>query len=306
MAISYDYYRIFYHVAETHSFTKAAEVLGNNQPNITRCMNVLEQQLGCKLFIRSNRGIRLTPEGERLYYRVAVAFEQLRLGEEEIERDCSLETGTISIGVSDSAMHLLLVDTLSSFHEKYPGVHLRISNDTVPQTIAGLVRNSIDYALVNTPINISSPLKATELLSFREILICGKKYRDLAEKPRHLSEILPYSFICLRSDTSAREFYQKLFFDHNLRLRVDMEVFTSDQILPLVKANLGIGFFPEAVAKEELEAGEIYKVDLIEDIPERSICLIEDTSRPQSIAMKAMKELICGAGIKKGTNNNDI
>ncbi len=292
MAISYDYYRIFYHVAESHSFTKAAEILGNNQPNITRCMNVLEQQLGCKLFIRSNRGIRLTPEGEKLFYRVSAAFEQLRLGEEEIERDCSLETGTISIGVSDSAMHLLLIDKLSAFHEQYPGVHLRISNDTVPQTIAGLIRNSIDYALVNTPISISSPLKAVNLLPFKEVLICGSKYKELASKPRHLSEILPYSFICLRGGTSAREFYQKLFFEHDLRLRVDMEVFTSDQILPMVKANLGVGFFPEAVAEEAIKEGDIYKVDIIEHIPERFICLIEDTSRPQSIAMKAMRDMI--------------
>ena len=60
---TYDYYRIFYHVAQQHSFTKAAEVLHNNQPNITRCMNNLETELGCHLFVRSNRGVSLTPEG---------------------------------------------------------------------------------------------------------------------------------------------------------------------------------------------------------------------------------------------------
>ena len=59
---TYDYYRIFYHVAQHHSFTKAAEVLHNNQPNITRCMNNLETELGCHLFVRSNRGVSLTPE----------------------------------------------------------------------------------------------------------------------------------------------------------------------------------------------------------------------------------------------------
>ena len=63
MAVPYDYYRIFYYVAQCKSFTRAAEVLGNNQPNITRCMNNLEQGLGCKLFIRTNRGISLMPEG---------------------------------------------------------------------------------------------------------------------------------------------------------------------------------------------------------------------------------------------------
>ena len=67
MAVPYDYYRIFYYVAQHKSFTKAAEALGNNQPNITRCMNNLEQDLGCKLFVRTNHGVSLTPEGQRLY-----------------------------------------------------------------------------------------------------------------------------------------------------------------------------------------------------------------------------------------------
>ena len=61
---NYDYYRIFYYVAQYQSFTKAAEMLRNNQPNITRYINNLESELGCKLFIRSNRGVKLTPEGE--------------------------------------------------------------------------------------------------------------------------------------------------------------------------------------------------------------------------------------------------
>ena len=55
--ITFDYYRIFYFVAKYKSFTKAAEVLQNSQPNISRCMGNLEQELECKLFMRSNRGI---------------------------------------------------------------------------------------------------------------------------------------------------------------------------------------------------------------------------------------------------------
>lgn len=65
--ITFDYYRIFYFVAKYKSFTKAAEVLQNSQPNISRCMGNLEQELECKLFMRSNRGIILTPEGKKLY-----------------------------------------------------------------------------------------------------------------------------------------------------------------------------------------------------------------------------------------------
>ena len=66
MYVDWDYYKIFYYVAKYQNFTKAARVLGSNQPNITHTMNKLEDQLHCVLFIRSNRGVTLTPEGENL------------------------------------------------------------------------------------------------------------------------------------------------------------------------------------------------------------------------------------------------
>lgn len=67
MNVNFEYYRIFYYVAKYHNFTKAAHTLGSSQPNVTRAMNCLEQQINTTLFVRTNRGIQLTPEGEKLY-----------------------------------------------------------------------------------------------------------------------------------------------------------------------------------------------------------------------------------------------
>ena len=136
--ITYDYYRIFYFVARYKSFTKAAKMLGNNQPNITRCMNILEQELKCTLFLRSNRGISLTPEGKKLYEHVAIAYEQLQIGEEEIRQNGELENGLVSIGASENALRLVLLSRLEKFHEQYPHVRLRISNHSTPQAIQAL------------------------------------------------------------------------------------------------------------------------------------------------------------------------
>ena len=84
MDISYDYYRTFYYVAKYKSFTGAAEALLNSQPNITRTMKKLEKELGCTLFVRQRHGIALTPEGEKLYAHISVAFEHISYGEQEI------------------------------------------------------------------------------------------------------------------------------------------------------------------------------------------------------------------------------
>ena len=292
MAVPYDYYRIFYYVAQHKSFTRAAEALGNNQPNITRCMNNLEQDLGCKLFVRTNHGVSLTPEGERLYSRAAVAVEQLRLGENEIRADCGLEAGSISIAASETALHLLLLDRLDAFHRRYPGVHLRITNDSTPRAMEALLHGQVDCAVVTTPVRVKKPLRETPLLSFREILLCGPDFRYLAAEPRRLRDVEPCPFVCLGSGTSTFSFYQRLFLKHDLAFHVDMEAATMDQVLPMVQHNLGIGFYPEPMAAAALADRSVTPVHLSVQVPERSVSLIEDLARPQSVAMKALKKML--------------
>lgn len=91
MNVNFEYYKIFYYVAKYNNFTKAAHVLNNSQPNITRAMNCLEHELNCTLFVRTNRGVCLTPEGERLFTRVSAAMTQLQLAEEELSDSVRLE-----------------------------------------------------------------------------------------------------------------------------------------------------------------------------------------------------------------------
>ena len=292
MAITYDYYRLFYYVAQCRSFTRAATVLENNQPNITRCMNNLEQELGCKLFVRSHRGVSLTPEGERLYQRVAAAYEQLRLGEEEIQRDSSLESGTLFVGVSEAALHLTLLEKLSAFHDRYPGVRLRLTNDSTPQAIAALRGGHADFAVVTTPFQAPKPLRSTPLLRFREILVCGRQHQELARVPVSLRDLAGQSFICIGSGSGTYDFYQELFTRNNLPFRVDMEAATMDQVLPMVQHNLGIGFYPEPMAAAALADRSVTPVHLSVQVPERSVSLIEDLSRPPSVAMKALKKML--------------
>ena len=97
MDIALDYYRIFEAVARHRSFTRAAEALVNSQPNLTRAVHNLEAELGCRLFLRSSRGVELTPEGEALYAHVTAAMEQLRAGEAELQRQRELRSGMVSI-----------------------------------------------------------------------------------------------------------------------------------------------------------------------------------------------------------------
>lgn len=292
MEITYDYYRIFYYVAKYKSFTRAAEILMSNQPNITKFINNLEEQLGCKLFVRSNRGSTLTPEGEKLYAHVAIAYEQLRAAELEISNEKSLKSGRITIGVSETALHGILLSVLKRFHTAYPGIRLCIYNHSTPQAIQALKSGIIDFAVVTTPTDIKKPFKETILKKFQEVLAGGSQYAFLANKTHKISELMQYPLICLGRSTKTYEFYNRLYLEHGLILQPDTETTTADQILPLIKAGLGIGFIPQIFAQDAIESGDIFKIELSDEIPLRAICLVEDTSRHLSIAADAFKQVL--------------
>ena len=151
MYVDWEYYKIFYYVAKYQNFTKAARVLGSNQPNITHTMNKLEAQLHCVLFIRSNRGVTLTPEGETLYARIASAAVQIQDAEAELSASTTLTHGTISISATETALNIYLSERLREFHAHYPGIRLRLSNHSTPQAVQAVKNGEVDFAVVTTP-----------------------------------------------------------------------------------------------------------------------------------------------------------
>ena len=121
-------------------------------------MNCLEQQLHNTLFIRTNRGIQLTPEGELLYTHVSVAMAQLFIAEEELSDSASLTHGSVTIGATETALNIFLLCKLKAFRTAYPGIRLKIYNYSSPQAIAAVKSGKIDFAVLSTPIPAEPPL----------------------------------------------------------------------------------------------------------------------------------------------------
>ena len=292
MNINFEYYRIFYYVAKYSNFTKAAHALGNSQPNVTRAMNCLESEAQCKLFVRTNRGVRLTPEGERLYTKVAAAITLFQEAEDEMTESVELKQGSIAIGASETALSIYLLEKLKRFHMEYPGIRIKIYNHSTPQAIQSVKSGEIDFAVVTTPTRAVEPLREIKLQTFDEILVGGRTFMALGSQELSLSEVLNYPFICLGKETMTYQFYYNLFLEHGLELRPDTEVATTDQILPLVKYELGLAFLPEPMAIDAINSHEIIQIHLQEQIPSRDICMVYDVKRPMSVAAQKLRKIL--------------
>lgn len=176
MNISYDSYRVFYYAAKYKSFSQAAAALYNNQPNVTRIIKRLEAELHCVLFFRSSQGVRLTPEGEKLYAHIAVAFESIEAGEEELLSDQSLAGGSIHIAASGLALQGCLLRVLSRYRRQYPHVHIYLTNNSTPQGLSAVQNGLADFAVVSEGTVVPDSLEKQWSVKFKRSRSAGPPF----------------------------------------------------------------------------------------------------------------------------------
>ena len=284
MDINFEYYKIFYFVAKYGNITKATAALGSNQPNVTRIMKLLEAQLNCRLFIRESRGISLTEEGELLYSHVEIACRHLLDAQEEICRQDSLQCGTVEIGATETALHLFLLEALGGFKMEYPSIRIRIHNHTTPETLRYLISGKLDFAVITTPFEAPKTVSREKILDFEEILVGGIQYANLCQFSLKPEDMKKYPWVGLGRGSATYELYKDFFIEHRVDMEPDMEVATSDLLLPLIENNLGIGFVPEKLAFPLLKERKLVRIPVNCRIPKRSIQIVADKGRGRSLA----------------------
>ncbi len=298
MNINYEYYRIFYYVAKYKNITQASKALRSNQPNISRAMKLLEGEIGCSLFIRSNRGISLTPEGKKLYSHVKAAVEQFQIAENEIAESISMQDGCVTVGASETALRMLLLPVLRFFQKDYPRIRIRILNHLTMQAVESVKSGGVDFAVVATPPNLEKPLVSHSILRFHDVLIGGPSYAVFKERVFTLKELADFPLICLGEDTMTYQFYEDFYHSHGHILQPELQAATTDQILPMIENDLGIGYMPEIFARDSIEKGAVNRLSLAEEIPSRQICFVENEQYPLSIAANELKSLLMQYALK--------
>ena len=294
MNSNFEYYKIFYYVAKYENLTKAATALKTSQPAVTRTIHKLEGELGCRLFTRSKTGMKLTPEGRTFYGYVAAGCAQFFKGENDLSNLISLENGTIYISATETALHCYLFQAMEEFNSLYPNVRFKILNNSTTESVNAVKEGKVDLAFVSANLQVAKPLRMKILRKYRDILIAGMRFEELKAGKEELSlkELVSYPWISLTAETITRRFLNEYFEKNGLTFAPDMELATTDMILPAVRHNLGLGFIPAEFADSQLESGQVFEIKVKEKLPERNIILIYDMEYPQSIAAKEFQKFL--------------
>ncbi len=294
MISNLEYYKVFYYVAEYGSLTKAAERLSISQPAVSQALKQLEDLLQTKLFVRASKGIRLTLEGESLYFHVKKGYEEIELGEKKLLKMLNLESGELHIGASDMTLRFYLLPFLERYHEEYPHIKVMVTNAPTPETLVLLKEGKIDFGVVSTPFQESGELSVLKVKEIEDCFVAGRKFMQYKNRMLDLQELEKLPIISLEKNTSTRTCMDRFLLKNGVEMHPEFELATSDMIVQFSKRNLGIGSVMKEFAAEELESGKLFELRFNKIIPKRHICVVTEKKTPISRAAKELLSMLHG------------
>lgn len=289
MNINLELYRLFYIVATSGSFSKAADILFISQPAVTFQIKNLESQLGISLFVRTKHGVILTDEGKILFDYVKKGIDSISNGENVLTNLKNLDSGIIRIGASTTVSRHVLMPYLEYFHNEYPNIDIQIVNNLTDSLIKDLRNGNLDILLLNLPMDESKDIKIIPILDVQDIFVGNKKYYDLTKGHVQLNELNNYPLLFQKSPSNTREFLNKFLKDNDIKLNPKLEVVSYNLIMDLVKSGFGIGYATKEFITDELNSKKLYEIKVTPSIPKRYIGLALIN---QSIPNYSVKKLI--------------
>ena len=281
-----EYYKAFYYAAKYGSLTAAAERLYLTQPNMTKTIHRLEEQLGCTLFVRTKRGVSLTNEGKILWSRVEPACRLLLTAEQELEATRLLEGGILRIASTEMGFRTYVLPTLQRFTRDHPNVKIKFYSALTGRILQMLHTGAIDIAILHTPFENDNSMELHPIDVCRECLAVGTRYVFLTEKVNRLADLQEYPFVSMPEGSSTKTYLSDLFQKQGLTFEPDIEVTTTELAIQAVESNFGIGILPWQIIKNHVEQGLLYSLSLTEDLPERDVFALTSKIIPVSITAK--------------------
>ncbi|WP_242389801.1 LysR family transcriptional regulator [Kosakonia cowanii] len=295
MNIELRHLRYFIAVAEELHFGHAAARLNISQPPLSQQIQILEQQVGVRLLARTNRSVSLTPAGRQF---LADSRQILNQVDEAAARALRLhqgETGELRIGFTSSAPFIKAVsDTLSSFRQRYPDVHIQTREINTREQIAPLNEGTLDLGLMrNTPL---PETLAWEVILREPLLAMIPRDHPLATRTAvSLHELAqePFVFFDPHVGTGLYDDILSLMRRYQLTPRIAQEVGEAMTIIGLVAAGLGVSILPASFHRVQLS--EMRWIPIVEEDAVSEMWLVWSKHQEQGAGAARFKQQLLDA-----------
>lgn len=283
--------RIFVAVAEAGSFSRAADKLGISQPAVSKAVRELESQLDTVLLERKGRSFTTSEPGRMLfdYGRSIFALELQAV--EAVRAFSAIERGQLTIGASTTVATYWLPPLLTRFHERYPGIELRLVSANTTHIAEQLLDCAIDVALVEGPVADErfdvQPWHEDEM-----VVVVAREHLLQSERVIDATRLNDELWIVREPGSGSREATDAVLAGLGIASARTMEVGSNEAIVQTVAAGTGIGLVPRICARDQLALGRVRRILPSEGPIRRQLYRMRLPQRPISHAALAFEALL--------------
>ncbi|MDA8456867.1 LysR family transcriptional regulator [Acidovorax sp. GBBC 3334] len=231
------------------SLTAAAEVLHVTQSALSHSMKKLELQLGCDIWLREGRSLRLTQAGEYLLAVAGRVLPQLDLAEERLRQFALGERGALRIGMECHPCYQWLLKIVSPYLAAWPDVDVDVKQKFQFGGIGALFGHEIDLLVTPDPL-FKAGLHFEPVFDYEQVLVVAAGH-PLAQanhvRPRDLA---PEVLITYPVPTDRLDIYTQFLLPAGIAPRRHKAIETTDIMLQMVASNRGVAALPRWLVQD--------------------------------------------------------
>lgn len=293
-----DQIKAFHKVAAAGSFTKAARELFLTQSAVSQQIRALEVEIGCRLFDRSGKTVRLTGEGEVLLAYAKRLFDLHEEIETLFDGLRKLEKGKITIGATAVIGTYFMPAVISEYHRQYPGIEidLRMGNSEAIQRM--ILDREADLGVAGM-IKKHRTLNSAFIHREELLFVCSPR-NPLAERETvTIAQLDRIPFIWREKGTQTLAIVKKWFQENAADdfPRQTLSLANMEAAKRIVEEGYGVTIIPTSAASREIEAGLLKRLKVSDFELTVDYGLFYPKGRPFSRAAEAFLEVLCGLGI---------
>ncbi|MEP7269913.1 MAG: LysR family transcriptional regulator [Acidobacteriota bacterium] len=249
--------RTFCEIAETRSFTKAAQRVHVTQAAVSAQIKALETEAGTPLFSRINKKVFLTEAGELLLKR---ADRMLREHDEalyELSELGQLGRGRLRIGTASTmASNHPLPTILAELKRDHPLLQLTVLRGTSAEIVAKILANDLDLGLVSLPVE-ATDIRTEVLRRDRLVAIVPPNHRLAGQRTVSATQLAGEPLIMGEEGGNTRRLIDLFFEKAGLKPEVIMKLGSTIAINRMVECGLGVSIVPRSSAEHEIAEGQL-------------------------------------------------
>lgn len=270
--MDFDQLHTFLEIVRLKSFSKAAQTCYRTQPAISAQVRQLEQELRADLFERFGSRISLTTAG-RIFAEHAEQMLELRRRVQDTIAE--LETnprGELVIAANEATCIYILPTVFSVYREMFPAVQLQVDRSYAARVVEAVAENSADFGLTQLPVD-EKRLQVVDIHKDEICAIVPAGHPLAGRKAVEAQEVTDF-YLLLPKQGKTRTRLNHWLEPVEERIRISMELDSTEMMKRFVIAGLGISFLAVSNCREEVAAGRLHAISLAPEPMARRLGLI--------------------------------